>query len=365
MTTTHTPTSHSAAKRLFPPPPSLRSCSKTRANTESFIRRRRRKKNSNNAGVLASSSSNEETTLTTTIQTTTGEGDEESKRRISSTLSSTSFTTSANKTSLPPRTCSEAAIEARNVLRYLRENRSAKTDVVSTKRVRVELPLPRESEDDRIVWLGLHGQASDWSGGMSERLAKTKIVVETMLSGYAFRYLGLLDKDAEGMGLWTATEDMSIVAHPSDTTIVPFFLNLLRGEYGERVVDERGHFLVVVNGFWSGNGEKVGQPWQFRLREEAKEYLATDTIGEEKRWEKVYSCRRARSAAGIEGTLVRRYPEPWSLFDARGVRLLKQWRDEPSNREIAETLNEDAGQAEAVGFTKNASETSRDDDVIS
>jgi hypothetical protein len=101
------------------------------------------------------------------------------------------------------------------------------------------------------------------------------------------------------------------------------------------------------------------------LREEAKEYLATDTIGEEKRWEKVYSCRRARSAAGIEGTLVRRYPEPWSLFDARGVRLLKQWRDEPSNREIAETLNEDAGQAEAVGFTKNANETSRDDDVIS
>ncbi|CAL6407129.1 unnamed protein product [Bathycoccus prasinos] len=334
---------------------------RTRANTKSFIRRRRRK--NNNSGALASSSSNEETTLTTTIQT--GEGEEESKsvtkRRISSTLSSTSFTTSPNKTSLPPRTCSEAAIEARNVLRYLRE----KTDVVSTKRVRVELPLPRESEDDRIVWLGLHGQASDWSGGMSERLAKTKVVVETMLSGYAFRYLGLLDKDAEGMGLWTATEDMSIVAHPSDTTIVPFFLNLLRGEYGERVVNEREHFLVVVNGFWSGNGEKVGQPWQFRLREEAKEYLATDTIGEEKRWEKVYSCRRARSAAGIEGTLVRRYPEPWSLFDARGVRLLKQWRDEPSNREIAETLNEDAGQAEAVGFTKDASETSRDDDVIS
>lgn len=198
MTTTTiqtTSSSHPAAERLFPPPhPCLRSCSKTRANAKSFIRRRRRKKN-NNSRVLASSSSNEETTLTTTIQT--GEGDEESKTRISSTLScSASFTTSANKTSLPPRTCSEAAIEARNVLRYLRENRSAKTDVVSTKRVRVELPLPRESEDDRIVWLGLHGQASDWSGGMSERLAKTKIVVETMLSGYAFRYLGLLDKDA-------------------------------------------------------------------------------------------------------------------------------------------------------------------------
>jgi len=214
------------------------------------------------------------------------------------------------------------------------------------------------------VWLGLHGQASDWSGGMSERFAKTKVVVETMLSGYEYKYLGLLDKDAEGMGLWTATEDMSVVTMPSDTTM-QFFVNLLKGAYGARVVDEREHFLLVVNGFWSGSGEKCGQPWQFGLRREAKELLSTEgKTMEGKRWEKVYSCRRARSAAGVEGTLVRRYPEPWSLFDARGVRLLKQWRDEPSNREIAETLNVKAGRREAVGFNKDAVETSRDDDIV-
>ena len=51
---------------------------------------------------------------------------------------------------------------------------------------------------------------------------------ENMLSGYGFQYLGLLDKDADGMGLWTATEDMTVVAHPSDTTM-QFFVNLLRG----------------------------------------------------------------------------------------------------------------------------------------
>ena len=264
----------------------------------------------------------------------------------------------------PPRTCSEAAIEARNVLRKLREEEQqqqqpSSKSIRTTKRLRVELPLPREDKGDDIVWLGLHGQASDWSGGMSERFAKTKVVVETMLSGYEYKYLGLLDKDAEGMGLWTATEDMSVVTMPSDTTM-QFFVNLLKGAYGARVVDEREHFLLVVNGFWSGSGEKCGQPWQFGLRREAKELLST----EGKRWEKVYSCRRARSAAGVEGTLVRRYPEPWSLFDARGVRLLKQWRDEPSNREIAETLNVKAGRREAVGFNKDAVETSRDDDIV-
>jgi hypothetical protein len=260
----------------------------------------------------------------------------------------------------PPRTCSEAAIEARNVLRKLREEEQQPSKSIrTTKRLRVELPLPREDKGDEIVWLGLHGQASDWSGGMSERFAKTKVVVETMLSGYEYKYLGLLDKDAEGMGLWTATEDMSVVTMPSDTTM-QFFVNLLKGAYGARVVDDREHFLLVVNGFWSGSGEKCGQPWQFGLRREAKELLST----EGKRWEKVYSCRRARSAAGVEGTLVRRYPEPWSLFDARGVRLLKQWRDEPSNREIAETLNVKAGRREAVGFNKDAVETSRDDDIV-
>ena len=57
----------------------------------------------------------------------------------------------------------EAAIEARNVLRSLRENR----DGLPSKRVRVELPLPREDKGDEIVWLGLHGQAVDWRGGIS------------------------------------------------------------------------------------------------------------------------------------------------------------------------------------------------------
>ena len=37
---------------------------------------------------------------------------------------------------------------------------------------------------------------------------------------------------------------------------------------------------------------------------------------------------------------------------------------EPSNREIAETLNEAAGATEAAGFNRSSSDTSRDTDVI-
>ena len=68
------------------------------------------------------------------------------------------------------------------------------------------------------------------------------------------------------------------------------------------------------------------------------------------------------------GTLRRAWPGKWQLFDAEGVRVIGEWharRDgEPSNREIAETLNEAAGATEAAGFNRSSSDTSRDTDVI-
>lgn len=98
------------------------------------------------------------------------------------------------------------------------------------------------------------------------------------------------------MGVWKCGDNMTAVTHPADTT-ASFFLALLRGEYGARVTDPT-HLVVAVNAFWSGAGEKVGQPWEFGLKKEAKEVL-----GREGDWDKVYVCRRVRSAAGMEGTL--------------------------------------------------------------
>ena len=258
----------------------------------------------------------------------------------------------------PPRTCTSAASEARAVLRALREG-AASGDASVPRRVRVELPFPPADRDtDDLVYLGLHGQAADWSGGMQQRFRVTKGYVEdAMLDGYDHEYLGLLDRDADGMGVWRVGENMTAVAHPSDVT-VGFFLRLLRGEYGD-AVPQPSHVVVVVNAFWSGNGERVGQPWEFGLKREAREVLGRD--GD---WDKVYCCRRARSAAGVEGTLVRSWPGPWRLYDARGTRVVLETETEPSNRAMGEALNEAAGAREAAGFNRDAAECSRDDDCI-
>ena len=194
---------------------------------------------------------------------------------------------------------------------------------------------------------------------MQQRYRVTKRYVEDcMLDGYEYQYLGLLDRDADGMGVWKAGENMTVVTHPADTTM-NFFLALLRGEYGKRITAP-DHVTVVVNAFWSGAGEKVGQPWEFGLRKEAKEVLGRDN-GD---WDKVYVCRRVRSAAGVEGTLRRAYPDRWQLFDKRGVKLVMEREEEPSNREMAEALNEAAGARDAAGFNRDATDTSRDDDCI-
>ena len=141
--------------------------------------------------------------------------------------------------------------------------------------------------------------------------------------------LKLLDKDADGMGLWTATEDMTVVAHREryDHAVLR---ELVAKEYEGR---ERPTFLVVVNGFWSGNGES----WTTVAVPTAKKRKSRTAGGKctlvdvqiRRRHRRHFSSRRYRAVDAIR---------------ARGVHLLKQWQDEPSNREIAETLNNGVGQ---------------------
>ena len=256
----------------------------------------------------------------------------------------------------PPRTCADAARDARATFRALRDAAAA------PRRARVELPLPSiDVGTDDVVYLGLHGQAADWSGGMAQRFRATRALLERdAFDGYASEYHGRLDRDAEGVGLWSLrANDASdeafavVVTHVSDVTF-GYFLKLLAGEHGE--VESK--IVVAVNAFWTGRGEEVGQPWEFGLKKAARACLTTDA------WEKVYACRRTRSAAGAEGTLVRRWPGRWYLWNDDGSEVVKEWVDEPSNREMAEALNAHAGVMDAVGFNRNAADTSRDDDVI-
>ena len=257
------------------------------------------------------------------------------------------------------------------MIRLLRE--AAARNEPCPRRVRVELPLPlADLDSDALAFAGLHGQASDWSGGIDQRFRVTKGLIDAfVLDGYENEYLGLLDRDADGMGVWKiggsnsgGAHDATLVTHPSDTT-AGFFLKLLDGAYGARVA-ECDHLVIVVNAFWSGSGERVGQPWEFALRRRAREVLSVkpDEKTGRNNWEKVYCARRCRSAAGVEGTLRRAWPGSWRLFDAEGVRVVLEAETEPSNRAIAEALNADADVGDAAGYNRDAADTSRDDDVI-
>jgi hypothetical protein len=270
----------------------------------------------------------------------------------------------------PPTTISGASSEAKQVLRLLREASSG-AGVESPKRVRIELPLPLSdfgSDDvdkDVLAFAGFGGQASDWSGGMAQRFRVTKgLIDDYVLDGYENDYLGLLDRDADGMGVWrvgggdSGGHDCTLLTHAADTT-GEFLIKLLEGEYGSAVAKD-AHLIVVVNAFWTGSGENVGQPWEFALRKKAREVLNTTNGG----WEKVYCARRVRSAAGVEGTLVRRWPSPWRLWDDCGVEVVLETNDEPSNRQIATALNANANVGDPVGFNVDAAATSRDDNVI-
>ena len=82
------------------------------------------------------------------------------------------------------------------MLRLLREgavgtegrDAAAMGAIKTPRRVRVELPLPpADRNTDELLYLGLHGQAADWSGGIQQRARVTKGYVEdAMLDGYPF-----------------------------------------------------------------------------------------------------------------------------------------------------------------------------------
>ena len=135
-----------------------------------------------------------------------------------------------------------------------------------------------------------------------------------MLYGYDWEYLGLLDRDADGMAVWTCGENMTVVTHPSDTTM-RFFLDLVDGVYGERV-KKKDHVLVVVNAFWSGNGGEGRAAVGARVEEKGRRGAGAET-GD---WEKVYVARRVRSAAGRKGRCDARGRGGGSCSTRRGSR---------------------------------------------
>ena len=112
-----------------------------------------------------------------------------------------------------------------------------------------------------------------FAGGMRQRFAEATqpIVADGLLEGVSdVSYHGVLESQADGMGVWSRRDDFTLVTHVGDQTF-DVFLKLLRGEFGERVM-RQDHAIVLVNPYFT-KGDNVGQPWDVKLREAAREEL--------------------------------------------------------------------------------------------
>lgn len=160
----------------------------------------------------------------------------------------------------PPKTCTEAAMEARSVLRRFREaSRNAVAPPPSAPlRLTVQLPVPSPSgrEDDFVRPF----DEGEWPGGIQQRFRALRPLIERMLEGYSAEFVGMLESPADGIGVWAAMEGTStVVANVSNATFSPF-ARLCAGEFGSRVLDP-GHLLVAVNPSWTTSAD-IGQLWQ-------------------------------------------------------------------------------------------------------
>ncbi|KAG2449658.1 hypothetical protein HYH02_005188 [Chlamydomonas schloesseri] len=180
------------------------------------------------------------------------------------------------------------------------------------RRLIVDLPLPAQrsgflgrgaSNPDLLMLL----DEADFPGGEVQRFRVLRPLVEAWLEGYNPEFLGFLEDGADGVGLWSAGPDTSVIANVTSAT-VPSLLKLLDGGYGARA-SQPGHTVIAVNPTWT-SASSVGQPWQFELRRRAAEVL--DPAG----WETLYSARMLRSSRGANGLLLRAWPHRWALYPA-------------------------------------------------
>eukprot|EP00198_Chlamydomonas_reinhardtii_P008994 XP_001698331.1 predicted protein [Chlamydomonas reinhardtii] len=128
---------------------------------------------------------------------------------------------------------------------------------------------------------------ADFPGGEVQRFRVLRPLVEAWLDGYNSEFLGFLEDGADGVGLWAAGPDTSVIANVTSAT-VPSLVKLLDGGYGARAT-QPGHTVIAVNPTWT-SANSVGQPWQF-------------------------VCA-PRTSRGANGLLVRAWPHRWALYPA-------------------------------------------------
>ncbi|KAF5832662.1 hypothetical protein DUNSADRAFT_11406 [Dunaliella salina] len=255
----------------------------------------------------------------------------------------------------PPRTCTQAVLQAKGAMRAFREAKAAGFQGGGTPQphprywLTVELPVPVKrslvnpfaasagSEAEDLI---LANDESDWPGGMQQRFRALRPQVDLLIEGYPnSKFLGLLEADEDGVGLWTCGADMTLCGQVTNPTF-PTLVKLLDGGYGSRVLAP-GHTIIAINPSW-GSSREIGQIWERSLKKRAAEIMgeipkdgssfgrSQETTGagapgtsssssqpeRPRQWDPLYHCRIVRTSRGGTGLLHRAWPGPWRVYEA-------------------------------------------------
>lgn len=88
------------------------------------------------------------------------------------------------------------------------------------------------------------GDESEWPGGAEQRFRALRGPASSLLEGYGTQFVGMLEAEADGVGVWRS-DGMTAVGAVGNPTFEPFS-RLAGGEFGARVL-EPDHLLLALN----------------------------------------------------------------------------------------------------------------------
>ncbi|KAK3241975.1 hypothetical protein CYMTET_48316 [Cymbomonas tetramitiformis] len=152
--------------------------------------------------------------------------------------------------------------------------------------------------------------------------------VEALLEGRKLEFCGMLEAEADGLGVFKADPDLCAVTLVGDINVAPF-LRLLKGEFGSSPLTG---IVIAVNPWWT-QSSAIGNPWQTGLRRDAARLL--DDGG----WKPLYYLEAVSSKSDmVEGSLLFCYPyTQWMVYDIAG-HLLGEFDNKPAGVKVLELL---------------------------
>lgn len=227
----------------------------------------------------------------------------------------------------PARSVPEASVDARRALRILldrRREREISADDMSRITVTMPVPKPGAAGEEPLVLM----DDANFPGGIRQVFRELRPSVEALLDGRELEFCGMLEAEADGLGVFKAEPDLCAVTLVGDINVAPF-LRLLKGEFGSSPLTG---IVIAINPWWT-QSSAIGNPWQVGLRRDAARLL--DDGG----WKPLYHLEAVSSKSNlVEGFLLFCYPYPqWMVYDIAG-RLLGEFDNKPARVKILDLL---------------------------